>query len=107
MAGDSYVVLVTRGHSLDVDCLVEIIDRPVAYIGMIGSRRRVQAVFDLLEREQGIPRQRLDRVYAPIGLPIGAQTPAEIAVCILAEIINVYRGGTAAAIRNVRAGGGV
>lgn len=76
---DTYVVLVTRGHSLDVACLLEILDRPLAYIGMIGSQRRVRAVFDLLTREQGIARQQLERVFAPIGLPIAARTPAEIA----------------------------
>ncbi len=92
---DAYVVLVTRGHSLDVECLVEIIDRPLAYIGMIGSQRRVRAVFDLLAREQGIPRTQLDRVHAPIGLAIGAETPAEIAVSIMAEIIGVLRGENA------------
>ena len=93
---DTFVVLVTRGHSLDVECLVDILDRPLAYIGMIGSQRRVRAVFDLLEREQGVARSQIERVYAPIGLPIGAETPAEIAVCIMAEIINVQRGGAMA-----------
>ncbi len=92
---DTYVVLVTRGHQHDVACLLEILDDPVAYIGMIGSRRRVRAVFELLAREQGIPPEKFDRVHAPIGLDIGAITPAEIAVAILAEIINVMRGGSA------------
>ena len=91
----TYIVLVTRGHQYDVDCLVEVLDDPLAYIGMIGSQRRVRAVFDLLEREQGIPAAKFDRVYAPIGIDIGARTPAEIAVCIMAEIINVMRGGPA------------
>lgn len=71
------------------------LDDPLAYIGMIGSRRRIRAVFELLEKEQGIPAAKFDRVYAPIGLNIGAITPAEIAVCIMAEIINVMRGGPA------------
>ena len=95
MDEDTYVVLVTRWHTLDVACLLEIIDRPLAYIGMIGSRRRVNGVFQLLEQENGIPRQKLRRVYAPIGLPLAARTPAEIAVSIMAEVINVYRGGAA------------
>ena len=95
MDEDTYVVLVTRWHTLDVACLLEIIDRPLAYIGMIGSRRRVRGVFQLLEQENGIPRQKLKRVYAPIGLPLAARTPAEIAVSIMAEVINVYRGGVA------------
>jgi xanthine dehydrogenase accessory factor len=90
---DTYIVLVTRGHQHDVDCLLEILDQPVAYIGMIGSQRRVRAVFQLLSEERGIPAEKFDRVYAPIGLDIGARTPAEIAVCIMAEIIRVLRGG--------------
>jgi xanthine dehydrogenase accessory factor len=90
--GETYVVLVTRGHQYDVECLLEVLDDPVAYIGMIGSRRRVRAVYDLLASEQGIPREQFDRIHAPIGLDIGARTPAEIAVCILAEMIGVMRG---------------
>lgn len=89
----TYVVLVTRGHQHDVECLLEILDDPVAYIGMIGSQRRIRAVFDLLADEQGIPAAKFDRVFAPVGLAIGAQTPAEIAVCIMGEMINVVRGG--------------
>jgi xanthine dehydrogenase accessory factor len=92
---DTFIVLVTRGHSHDVECLLEVLDSPARYIGMIGSKRRVRAVFDLLEQEQGIPRKKFDQVYAPIGLDIGAESPSEIAVCIMAEIINVYRGGRA------------
>lgn len=99
---DSYVVLVTRGHQHDIDCLLEILDHPVAYIGMIGSQRRVRTVFDLLSAEMGIPPEKFDRVYAPIGIDIGAHTPAEIAVCIMAEIINVMRGGPARSISDDR-----
>jgi xanthine dehydrogenase accessory factor len=95
---DTYIVLVTRGHSYDVESLLEILDSPARYIGMIGSKRRIRAVFDLLEQEQGIPREKLERVYAPIGLDIGAESPAEIAVCIIAEIVKVYRGGRAASL---------
>ncbi len=91
---DSYVILVTRGHSHDVEALVELLDRPHAYIGMVGSKRRVRAVWELLERERGIPRDQLGRVHAPIGLDIGAEGPAEIAVAIMAEMILVRRGGT-------------
>ncbi len=91
---DTYLVLVTRGHQYDIDCLLEVLDDPVAYLGMIGSRRRIRAVFELLEREQSIPASRFDRVRAPIGIDIGAITPAEIAVCIMAEIICVLREGT-------------
>ncbi|MBA3533992.1 MAG: XdhC family protein [Ardenticatenales bacterium] len=91
---DTYVVLVTRGHTHDIDCLVEVLDRPHGYIGMIGSKRRVQAVWKLLEQERAIVPERLGRVFAPIGLDVGAETPAEIAVAIMAEITLVRRSGT-------------
>jgi xanthine dehydrogenase accessory factor len=91
---DTYLVLVTRGHQHDIDCLLEALNDPVAYLGMIGSRRRIRAVFELLENEQNIPASHFDRVRAPIGMDIGAITPAEIAVCIMAEMICVMREGT-------------
>jgi xanthine dehydrogenase accessory factor len=88
----TYVVLVTRGHVLDMDALKVLIERneQVAYVGMIGSARRVRAVFELLEA-QGFTRDRFRHVHAPIGLSIGAETPAEIAVSIMAEMIAVRR----------------
>lgn len=92
------IVLVTRGHQYDVESLLEVLDDPLGYIGMIGSRRRIRAVFELLEQEQGVAPEKFDRVYAPIGIDIGARTPAEIAVCIMAEIINVFRKGPAEGI---------
>jgi xanthine dehydrogenase accessory factor len=87
-----FFVLVTRGHTLDMDALRVLIDRrePIAYLGMIGSKRRVGAVFELLEKE-GYGRELFRHVYAPIGLNIGAETPAEIAVSVMAEIISVRR----------------
>lgn len=102
MGPDTYVVLVTRGHQHDIDCLLEILDEPLSYIGMIGSQRRVRTVFELLSTEMGIPTEKFDRVYAPIGLAIGARTPAEIAICIMAEIINVMRNGPARSISDER-----
>ena len=99
---DSYIVLVTRGHQHDIDCLLEVLDTPLGYIGMIGSQRRVRTVFDLLSTDMGIPSEIFDRVYAPIGIAIGARSPAEIAVCIMAEIINVQRGGPARSISDER-----
>jgi xanthine dehydrogenase accessory factor len=95
---DTFIVLVTRGHSHDVECLLEVLDSPARYIGMIGSKRRVQAVFELLEKEQGIDPTKFERVYSPIGLDIGAENPSEIAIAIIAEIINVYRGGRAVSL---------
>lgn len=92
---NTYFVLVTRGHQYDVECLLEILPDPVAYVGMIGSQRRIRAVYALLEQEAGIPADSFDRIHAPVGIDIGAQTPAEIAVCIMAEMINTMRGGPA------------
>jgi xanthine dehydrogenase accessory factor len=92
----SYVALVTRGHRWDFDCLTRLIEataRP-RYIGMIGSRRRVRAAFIALRRA-GVGRDVLAGIHAPIGLDIGAETPAEIAVSIMAELIQVRRGGGA------------
>jgi xanthine dehydrogenase accessory factor len=88
----TYIVLVTRGHVLDLDALTVLIERnePVAYLGMIGSKRRIRGVFQLLE-QQGFARERFRHVHAPVGLNIAAETPAEIAVSILAEIIAVRR----------------
>lgn len=95
---DTFLVLVTRGHSHDVESLLTVIDSPARYIGMIGSKRRIKAVFELLVKEQGLDPAKFDRVYAPIGLDIGAESPTEIAVGIIAEIINVYRGGRAVSL---------
>jgi xanthine dehydrogenase accessory factor len=91
----SHIVLVTRGHKYDYECLRRILttDRLPAYIGMIGSRRRVRATYDALLRE-GLPKEKLEAVRAPIGLDIGGETPAEIAVSIMAEIIHLTGGGT-------------
>lgn len=83
-----YFVIVTRGHRYDQECLYEITGKKNAYIGMIGSRARVKLVMEYLE-EQGIKKELLDAVYTPIGLKINAQTPEEIAVAIMAEIIQV------------------
>ncbi len=96
----TYIALVTRGHQYDVDCLTEVLDDELAYVGMIGSKRRIRAVFELLQKESGLPKSRFEHVRAPIGLNIGAQTPAEIAVCIMAEIINSYRQGPALSFRD-------
>ncbi len=93
MTPNTAVVLVTRGHRYDWDCLRAVIGRGAGYIGMIGSRRRVKAALLGLERE-GIPASGLARIAAPIGLDIGAETPEEIAVAILAEIILSRRTGT-------------
>lgn len=88
ITGNTFIVIVTRGHRHDYTCLRAVIDKPAGYIGMIGSRRKVKAVFEALE-EEGIAKEKIAAVHAPIGLDIGAQTPEEIAVSIAAEIIAV------------------
>lgn len=90
----THVLLVTRAHRYDFDCLKHLLTRdPLPrYIGMIGSRRRVRATFQAL-LEAGIPRERVARVSAPVGLDIGAETPEEIAVSIAAELVAVRRMG--------------
>ena len=89
----SHVVIVTRGHRHDEICLKEVIEKPARYIGMIGSRRRTTTIREHLRRE-GVAAEHLRRVRAPIGLDIGAMTPEEIALAIMAEIVLVRRGGT-------------
>ncbi len=92
IGGSDFVVLVSRGHQLDEMALRHTVGRGAAYVGMIGSRRRTQTVLEHL-REGGVPAEALAMVRTPIGLDIGAETPEEIAVAILAEIIMVRRGG--------------
>lgn len=84
--GDTYFIIVTRGHRYDELCLEKILRKEHAYIGMMGSRRRVAIVKEQLRR-QGAEAELLESVHTPIGLKIGAETPEEIAVSILAEII--------------------
>jgi xanthine dehydrogenase accessory factor len=100
------LVLVTRGHQHDVECLMEVIEDGLEYIGMIGSRRRIRAVFEMLQSEYGVARERFDCVYAPVGLDIGSRTPAEIAVAIVGEMINVARGGPALSLSRERSRSG-
>ena len=91
---DSWFIIVTRGHRYDTECLEAILQKPYAYVGMMGSRRRVAIVKDQLE-VKGVCREALDGVHTPIGLKIGAETPEEIAVSVMAEIIQVKNAGSA------------
>ncbi len=88
----THIVIVTRGHAHDEAALQAVLDSPAFYIGMIGSRRKVRTVFDNL-RAAGASEEALSRVRAPIGLDIGAETPEEIALSIMAEIVMLRRGG--------------
>ncbi len=86
----SFIVIVTRGHRDDMRVLRWAIDTPARYIGMIGSKRKVITIYKELQAE-GVPADKFDRVHAPVGLDIGATTPEEIAVAIVAEIIAIRR----------------
>jgi len=94
----SSVVIVTRGHLHDLDCLRKVLKHNVAYIGMIGSRRKVNMAKEEL-LAHGFDRRLIDSVHMPVGLDIGAQTPEEIAVSIGAELIKVRRGGSALSLK--------
>lgn len=85
--GDTFFVIVTRGHGCDIECLDAISRKPHAYIGMIGSHRRVALVKKHLIEDRGCDPAVVDGIHMPIGLAIGAETPEEIAVSIMAEII--------------------
>ncbi|PQO42899.1 XdhC family protein [Blastopirellula marina] len=83
-----FCLIVTRGHNHDEEALSRLIDRGAGYVGMIGSRRKIRLIFDDL-REQGVVEASLAAVFAPVGLDIGSQTVAEIAISIVAQLISV------------------
>ena len=91
---NSYFVLVTRGHKYDFECLRILLKNDVeaGYIGMIGSRRRIRATFIQLVNDQIDPK-RISQIKAPLGLDLGAETPAEIAIAIAAELVLLSRKG--------------
>lgn len=86
----AYVVVVTRGHLKDEEVLMSVINRKPKYIGMIGSKEKNRIIFQHL-KEKGIAEENINKIFAPIGLKIGAQTPEEIAISIMAQIIQVKR----------------
>jgi xanthine dehydrogenase accessory factor len=98
----SLIFIATRGHALDAQALRWAVDTPAAYIGMIGSRRKVQHVYDKLKLD-GVTDEQFARVRAPVGLDIGAVTPEEIAISVVAEMIATIRKSDAArpAMRNM------
>jgi len=89
----TYVVLITEDHVTDEQALRQVLDTPAAYVGMIGSLRKVGTIFNHL-RSEGVPEERLAQIHAPIGLDLGGRSPAEIALAILAEIVQVRYGGS-------------
>ena len=90
LAGFGAIIIVTRGHRSDMECIRAVITQPAAYIGMIGSQGRVRGAMKTL-LEEGFDREAVDRLRAPIGLDIGAETPEEIALSIVAEMVAVDR----------------
>jgi xanthine dehydrogenase accessory factor len=95
------VAVVTRGHSEDEQCMRAIIGSEANYIGLIGSKRRTNIVLGRL-RENGAEERKLESVRAPIGLDIGAVTPEEVALAIMAEIVAVRRGGSGSSLSEWR-----
>jgi xanthine dehydrogenase accessory factor len=93
----SFVVVVTRGHTHDLEAMRSLAARDLRYLGLIGSRAKVRRIYDRLLAE-GMPAECLERVHAPIGFDIGAVTPAEIAISIIAELVAVRRGAETVAL---------
>jgi xanthine dehydrogenase accessory factor len=99
---ETYIVMPTRGAALDIEGLPHLLDQPHAYLGVIGSRRRwATAAQALLER--GIPEEQLRNVHSPMGIELNAETPEEIALSILAEIVMLRRGGTGETMKQLLA----
>ncbi|MDF2633269.1 MAG: hypothetical protein K0R78_143 [Pelosinus sp.] len=96
----SAIIIVTRGHRYDLECLRAVMHYPVSYLGMIGSRRRVNGIIKKLT-EEGVSKEFLSHLRAPIGLDLGAQTPAEIALSIVAEVLATTRKGTCLPLRDI------
>jgi xanthine dehydrogenase accessory factor len=97
----TYLVIVTRGHKDDMNVLAWAVRTDARYIGMIGSKRKVLSVYKALEKE-GYRPEEFERVYAPMGLEIGALAPEEIAISIVAELIAVRRNASAAAHKKLQ-----
>jgi xanthine dehydrogenase accessory factor len=90
ITGSSYLIIVTRGHRDDMRVLRWAVTTPARYIAMIGSKRKTISVVKELEKE-GLPRSLFEKIYAPMGLEIGAESPEEIAISVVAEMIAVRR----------------
>lgn len=88
---DTWVLIVTHGHAQDLDVLRALVGQPLAWIGAIASKRKVAKFFAKL-RDEGVAQDDLDRISSPVGLDIGAQTPAEIAISVAAEWVRVRHG---------------
>jgi xanthine dehydrogenase accessory factor len=96
-----FLVVATRGHKMDADCVLAAARTNVRYIGLLGSRRKTVLIQNLL-REHGVPEERMAAIHAPVGLDLGGRTPAEIALAVLAEITQHRYGGTGQPLTRVR-----
>jgi xanthine dehydrogenase accessory factor len=99
----SYLVIVTRGHKEDMRVLAWAVRTAARYVGMIGSKRKVLSVYKALEKE-GYRMEEFERVFAPIGLEIGARSPEEIAISIVAELVAARRNAETAAHKKLAIG---
>lgn len=97
------IVIITRGHKYDQSCLSAVLDSSACYIGMIGSSSKVRLTFQQL-LNQGIEKKKLEKVSAPIGLDLGGQKPAEIALSIMAEIVAKVNSGSCRPLKEIKAG---
>ena len=93
----TFVVVMTTNLLSDVDGLIGVINRPFPYIGVMGSMTKLNKIYQFLEKE-GVEKEKLERLYAPIGLPLDSDTPEEIAISILSELVMERRGGSGAAM---------
>lgn len=92
---NTFIVIATRGHKLDADCVLAATRTNARYVGLLGSRRKTVLIAQML-REEGVPAERIGVVRAPVGLDLGGRTPAEIALSVLAEITQIRYHGSGA-----------
>ncbi len=92
-AWNSFIVIATRGHKLDADCVLQAVTTNARYIGLLGSRRKTVLIEQML-RDEGISDDRIAAIRAPVGLDLGGRTPAEIALSVMAEITQIRYHGT-------------
>lgn len=84
-----FIVVITRGHQNDYEIMREVLHKPTAYLGMIGSKTKRRDIYNKLQNSDGFKEDDLKRIHSPIGLDIGAETPQEIALCIMAELVKI------------------
>ena len=89
---ETRVIIVSRDHAMDRDALAAVLEHECAYVGLIGSKRKIAFIMDSLKK-QGVEKKRMESVHTPIGIDIGAETPEEIALAVLAEIVSLKRRG--------------